>query len=90
MCGKYLLVSVSILAKKILNKFTLEILQEIVPAYLNSAVALKSFVSNQFICRTLQFQFNLVFESFVHFIFINSTKGNCITVYATPEVFTTV
>lgn len=42
MCGKYLLVSVSILAKKILNKFTLEILQEIVPAYLNSAVALKS------------------------------------------------
>lgn len=84
MCGKHLLVSVPILAEKILNKFTLEILQEIVLVYLNSAVASKSFVSNQFICRTLQFQFNLVFESFVHSIFINSTKGNCIAVYAMP------
>lgn len=44
MCGKHLFISVPILAKKILNKFTLEILQEIVPVYLNSAVASKSFV----------------------------------------------
>lgn len=53
MCGRYLLVSVLILAKKILNEFTLEIrvLQEIVLVYLNSAVASKSFVSDQFICR---------------------------------------
>lgn len=39
MCGRHLLVSVPILAKKILSKFTLELLQEIVPVYLNSAVA---------------------------------------------------
>lgn len=75
MCGRHVLVSIPILAKKSLNKFTVEILQEIVSVYLNSTVVSKSFVSNQFIYRSLECQFNLVFESFVHFIFINSTKG---------------
>lgn len=84
MCGRHLLVSVPILAKKRLSKFILEILQEIVPVYLNSTEASKSFVSNQFICRSLECQFNLVFESFVHFIFMNSTKGKCIATYTVP------
>lgn len=79
MCGRHLLVSVPMLAKTRLNKFILEILQEIVPVSLNS-----TFVSNQFICRSLECQFNLVFESFVHVIFINSTKGKCIATYIVP------
>lgn len=43
---------------------------------------LKKIVSNEFICRSLSV--HLVFESFVHCIFINSAKGKCIAVYAMP------